>query len=142
MASKAKGKKPAKKAKKPSKVTKLKNNVAGVGHNGKINKPLQKIFTDYAAMDEDKKAIGAAQRDLRAKAKEEHGVDKGVFSHEVRLQKMAADARSMFEQGHSDLKDSLGYQHVLPLLEGDEEDAEGVNDAGDEQEDVEEGEAA
>lgn len=92
-------------------------------------------------MEADKKAIGKAQRDLRARAKEEHGVDKEVFSYEVRMQKKEASARTMFEQGCIDLKDALGYQHTLPLLL---EEGEGEEDAGDDQqpgEDQEPGEA-
>ncbi len=117
-----KAKKPSKKAnKKNPKVTKLKP-AAGNGHNGAVNKPLQKLFASYSDMEKDKKQISKAQRDLRAKAKEEHNVDKEVFMHEIKMQKKAPDARVMFEQGHADLKNSLGYQHVLPLLEGDGEE--------------------
>ncbi len=124
MATKAKPKKSAKKASK-SKVTKLKG-AAGIGHNGKVNKPLCALFDKYAAMDADKKAIGKAQRDIRAKAKEEHGVSKDVFAYEVNMRKKAPDARVMFEQGCLDLKDALGYQHVLPgLLEDGEDSGEG-----------------
>lgn len=125
MASKAKPK--AKKSAKPKSAKKDKvTRLPGVGHNGgKVNKPLVKMFDDYAKMDEDKKQISKAQRDIRARAKEEHGVNKDVFGHEVKLRKMASDARVMFEQGHADLKESLGYQHVLPgLLDGGSDGAD------------------
>lgn len=130
MASKPKAKKPAGK-KKSSKVTNLKpRDGAGIGHNGQINKPLAQIFANYASMDEDKKQISKAQRDLRAKAKEEHGIDKGVFAHEVRMMKMDKDKRVMFEQGHADLKNMLGYQFALKLNAEDSEEGDDDQDGG------------
>lgn len=128
MATKAKSKKSVKKSGRASrgKVTKLRpeDDSAGIGHNGKINKELKKIFKDFGDLDEDGKAIAKAKRDLRARAKEEHGILSSVFNHEVKLQKMDSDARVMFEQGHHDLKDMIGYQMALALNEDrDDEDA-------------------
>lgn len=134
MATKAKSKsktKPKSKAKAKGKAAKVQKLKAGIGHNsGQINEPLKKLFKDYLKGDDDKKAIGKWQRDLKAKAKEEHGCDKEVFSHEVKLMKMDSARRKDFEQGHAKLKDSLGYQHVLDLLEEDPEAEAGEDQTG------------
>ena len=136
MAKKA-AKKPSKKASKKSKVERLpKSEAAGIGHNkGQINKDVEKQINSYMRMEEDKKQISKAQRDIKANLKEKHGILSSVLSHEIRMRKMEAAARVQFEQGHADLKDMLGYQFTLPIMEGEDEDAdsgeaEGGDDAG------------
>lgn len=103
----------------------------GVGHNsGEVNKALAVLFDDYAALDEQAKEIAKAKRDVRAKAKEEHGVLSSVFNHEVRLRKLDRDVRVQFEQGHNDLKGMLGYQLTLDLIAQEreaQENEEGQN---------------
>jgi len=108
---------------KGGKASKKKDKPAGKGHNsGKVNEALKEIFVSYAKLDEDKKAISKAQRDLRAQAKEEHNVSAANFSHEVKLQKLDNDQRVMFETGARDLKGMLGIQLALDLGNGDEEE--------------------
>ena len=135
----AKAAKPAK-AKKSPKVVGIKtgkgakaDTVPGKGHNrGQVNEALQEIFSDYRKMDEDKKAISKAQRDLRAKAKDEHNVSSANFNHEVKLQKLDSDVRVMFETGAHDLKQMLGIQLSLDLAsdhDGDDEDDDADPDA-------------
>lgn len=140
-AAKEKGVKPAKapKAAKKSasgKVTPLHKarKPAAAGHNsgGEVNEALREIFSDYFKAEQDKKAIAKHQRDLRAKAKEEHGVTSDNFTHEIRLQKWDNDRRVMFETGANDLKGMLGIQLSLNLLNGEddedsEDDADGVD---------------
>lgn len=105
---------------------------AGKGHNrGNINEDLKELFTDYMKMEEDKKAISKAQRDLRARAKEEHGVTSDNFNHEIKLQKWDNDRRVMFETGAGDLKNMLGIQLALSLNnpnEDEDEQEEGAPD--------------
>lgn len=117
-------KKAAKKASKPTKVKAAKKaKPAGVGHNrGQVNEALVNIFSEYARLDEDAKAISRAKRDLRAKAKEEHHVSAANFNHEIKLQKMDQAARVDFETGAQDLKDMLGIQLSLNLAHDDDED--------------------
>lgn len=98
----------------------------GLGHNGGTD-ALQQIFTDYAHLEENKKQLSKAQRDLRAKAKQEFNIASSVFAHEVRLQKMDSDVRIQFEEGHAGLKEQLGIQFTLGIL-GDDEDGEQEND--------------
>lgn len=123
--SKAKTKKSPKKSGSRGKVERLRpanSRIASIGDNGRINKALVKIFEQDDKMDEDKKQINKAQRDLRAKAKEEHGIDKAVYMHEKKLRKMDNDRRIMFETGCADLKDALGYQFSLTLADPSEQD--------------------
>lgn len=97
----------------------------GIGHNsGEVNKSLVVLFDDYAALDEQAKEIAKAKRDVRAKAKEEHGVLSSVFNHEVKLRKLDRDVRVQFEQGHNDLKGMLGYQLTLDLIAQERKDQE------------------
>jgi cobalamin biosynthesis protein CobT len=112
----------------------------GVGHNsgGQINKPLKKIFEQYLQIDANKKEMGKTQRSLRAKAKEEHGIQLDVFSHEIRLMKMDQARRVQFETGSHDLKEMLGYQFALPLDES--EASEDENTTGNEEQEEGHGE--
>lgn len=105
-------------AQKADKPKKPKTPPKGTGDNS-VNKPLVKIFDDYAQLDKSKKEIAKAQRDLRAKAKESHGVQSNVFNHQVKLRKMASDVRVQFEQGINDLNEQLGYQFTLGLIEAE-----------------------
>lgn len=102
-------------------INEAEDDTAGEGHNsGQVNEALQDIFADYLKLEEDSKAINKAKRDLRAKAKSEHGVASSVFNHEIKLQKMESDTRIMFETGYADLKSMLGIQLSLSLNEDDE----------------------
>ena len=131
MASKSKKSKPKAEKKKSSRAKSAKPKHGAIGHNGKVNEALVEILDTYMSMEEDKKQIGKSQRDLRAKAKTEHGVESAVFNHEIKLRKMDSDRRAMFEQGHSDLKDMTGYQMALQLSDnsGDDDDARDPEEA-------------
>lgn len=126
-------KKSAPKQRKVSLVRSAGESKSSIGHNsGKVNKPLVQLFEDFAHLDEQKKEISKAQRDIRSRAKEEFGVQSSVFNHEVKLRKMDTDMRVQFETGHKDLKDSLGYQFALELAANDEETEEQEeNESGD-----------
>lgn len=116
-AKKAKAKSPkAAKAKKSA----AKSPLIGHNSNGQINKPLLKLLNDHIKCDQDKKAITLTQRHIKADAKDKHGVDKAVFDHQVKLMKMDAARAAMFEQGHQQLKDSIGYQHSMEFLQTEE----------------------
>jgi len=88
------------------------------GHNSGVNAPLVGIFDEFMDLEEKKKELAKAQRDLHARAKTEFDVQSAVFSHEIRLRKLDRDVRIQFESGHYDLKDMLGYQASLDLAEG------------------------
>lgn len=89
----------------------------GVGHNtGQIVIGAVQCFDELAALAEQKKAISAAERDVRNRLKVEFGVLSSVTAHELRLRKMDRDVRVQFESGHADLKQMLGYQQELDLL--------------------------
>jgi uncharacterized protein (UPF0335 family) len=128
MATKAKSKS---KAKKTASKTKKEKSAHLIGHNsgGNINKPLMDKIDQLIKLDDDKKQIGKHQRDIKASIKDEFGFDKEVVSHEIKMRKLDSGRRAQFEQNHADLKDAIGYQMALALLEGEDgEDGEG-NDA-------------
>lgn len=98
----------------------------GKGHNsGQINDALVQIFTDYEALEANKKEISKAQRDLRARAKSEFNVQTNVFSDQIRKRKMDADVRAQFEHGVKDLEDMIGYQMSFDLASEEGDDGEG-----------------
>lgn len=88
------------------------------GSNSGAHPGLQKIVDEIMFHDEKKKEHAKCQRDLRNQAKTEYDVQAGVLAHEIKLRKMANDARVQFESGHSDLKGMLGYQAALDLKPG------------------------
>jgi uncharacterized protein (UPF0335 family) len=96
----------------------------GEGHNSGINAPLVKMFEEYERLDANKKEITKAQSDIRARAKDEHGVAKKNFTHEIALRKLDSAVRVEFEQGQKDLQEMIGYQFNLALLnqEGSEDE--------------------
>lgn len=100
-----------------------------IGHNSgaQVNKPLVKIFEKYEALENNKKEINKAQRDLKAAAKSEHNVQTKNFTAEVALRKLDQDVRVQFEQGQKDLQSQLGYQFALGLAEDEEGEEGGVN---------------
>jgi uncharacterized protein (UPF0335 family) len=117
------------KEKKPN-VKLAKDNQPKIGHNsGQFNAPLAKLFTDYERLEANKKEIGKAQRDIRAKAKEEFGIQIKNFSQEIAMRKLDPDVRIQFEQGVQDLKGMLGYQFAFniasPKKEGEGDKGEG-----------------
>lgn len=133
-AKKTKAVKPAKKAsnKKPPKEKKKSAPLAAAGHNsaGHVNKPLLKLFDEFEKMNSNKKQITKAQADIKAKAKEQFGIQKDVFDHEIRMRKKESAARIQFEQGHNDLKGQLGYQFALELAKPQDEDEETDEETG------------
>ena len=116
------GKKPKKVVKLPAPKRAKKKAKANIGHNSNsgVNKPLIKIFEQYESLAKNAKEIGKAQRDLKAKAKEEHGVQTKNFTAEIALRKLDSDVRTQFEQGQKDLQDRLGYKQLELALDGDE----------------------
>lgn len=100
-----------------------------MGHNSgaHVNKPLVKIFEKYESLENNKKEINKAQRDLKAAAKSEHNVQTKNFTAEIALRKLDQDVRVQFEQGQKDLQSQLGYQFALGLTEGEEGEAGDVN---------------
>lgn len=103
------------------------------GHNSGVNTPLVTLFDEYERLDANKKEITKAQSDIRARAKDEHGVAKKNFTHEIALRKLDAAVRVEFEQGQKDLQDMLGYQFSLEILqqqggEGESDDSAQVGD--------------
>lgn len=110
-----KPKKTADKAEKKPAPKLVPNKVAAAGDNSGAHPGLQKIVDEILFHDEKKKEHGKCQRDLRNQAKSEYGVQAGVLAHELRLRKLASDARVQFESGHHDLKQMLGYQIALDL---------------------------
>lgn len=85
------------------------------GHNSGVNPQLQELVQEIIELDEKKKELAKAQRDLRNRAKTEFGVLSTVLAHEIKLRKMDQDVRIQFESGHHDLKEMLGYQASLDL---------------------------
>jgi CCR4-NOT transcriptional regulation complex NOT5 subunit len=101
-----------KKKEKPEPVTTL----AAAGHNsGGIIEEVKSKMDEYLASCERQKAEGKLQREIKAFLKQGYAIRSSVFSHEVRLRKMALDERIQFESGHKDLKLALGFQHELDL---------------------------
>jgi hypothetical protein len=103
-----------KKAKKEKvdKVTSIKT----IGHNsGEVVEGLVAAVDEMLSIAEQKKALGKAERDIRNMVKDQYGVLSSVFAHEIRLRKLAKDARVQFESGHADLKIALGYQYEMDL---------------------------
>lgn len=88
----------------------------GAGHNSQINQALVDILDESLELDDKIRHLNKAKRDLRNKAKTEHGVLAGVFTHEIRLRKMDRDVRVQFESGIADLKIMTGYQIAMDLL--------------------------
>ena len=106
------------KVKKPKKEKAEITPIKSIGHNsGEVIPGLVAAVDEMLAIQEQKKALGKAERDIRNKVKSEYGVLSSVFAHEMRLRKLATDARVQFESGHADLKTALGYQHSLDLKE-------------------------
>lgn len=94
---------------------------APVGHNsgnGEVVQGLVDVINEILTLDEKKKEISKAQRDLRNKAKTEFGIMAGPLAHEIRLRKMDRDVRIQFESSHHDLKVMTGYQLALDLKDG------------------------
>lgn len=90
--------------------------LAAAGHNsGGVIPEVKDKMDEYLASCERKKAEGKLQREIKAFLKQGYGIRSSVFSHEVRLRKMALDERIQFESGHKDLKLALGFQHELDL---------------------------
>lgn len=75
-----------------------------------INTVLKDMVETYLKYEEDKKLINKAQREIRAKAKEEHGILSSVWSAEIRMRKMDPDVRIQYETGLEDFKVQLGHQ--------------------------------
>lgn len=98
--------------------------IAAEGHNAKgaINEPLKQLFTDFEALEEQKKQISTAQSQIKARAKTEHNIPKTVFSAEIRLRKMDADVRAHFENNLKDLQNAIGYQMALDLAANSNEE--------------------
>lgn len=110
-------------SKKPEAIKKVAGAAPQAGHNsGTVNKPLIAIFEEYELLEENKKQISKAQADLKAKAKEEHSVQKTNFMDEVKMRKLDAAVRAQFEQSRADLKVMLGYQFALNLVAKPEDD--------------------
>jgi hypothetical protein len=104
------------KVKKPKKEKAVVTPIKTIGHNSaEVVGGLVAAVDEMLAINEQKKALGKAERDIRNKVKSEYGVLSSVFAHEMRLRKLANDARVQFESGHADLKIALGYQHSLDL---------------------------
>lgn len=92
---------------------------AAAGHNsgdtGEVVQGIVDVIDEILKLDEQKKHIGKAQRDLRNRAKTEFGVMAGPLAHELRLRKMDRDVRIQFESGHHDLKVMSGFQFAMDL---------------------------
>lgn len=110
---KKKGKDKAKKVTGPKLVDK--NLKPGIGHNsnGQVIPGVVKKVDELIALNERKKEIGKAERDIRNSLKTEFGILSGPLAHEIRLRKMDSDVRVQFESAHKDLKIALGYQPEL-----------------------------
>lgn len=121
MATKPKKKPAAKKSSSKS----VKSKVKGVGHNSHKNPAVIKIFDEYISIDEKKKEMSKHQRQIKARAKDEFGISKRNFDHEIRMQKMDEGARAEFEVGSQDLKGMLGIQLSLNLVSPDNDDGAG-----------------
>lgn len=80
------------------------------------NPAFIKIMEEHELYDENKKQLSKAQRDLRAKAKEEMGVSSKVFMLQVAMRKLDPDVRKQVEQGIMDTNVMLGYQFALALV--------------------------
>lgn len=110
--------KPKRKAKAKAKESVVK--LATVGHNSDevvIPEVVDKVG-EYLASWERQRIEAKLQRDIKAELKQKYGISSAVFSHEIRLRKMASDARIQFESNHHDLKLALGYQAELDLNPG------------------------
>lgn len=106
-----------KKPKKPKAEIKLA--APGVGHNsGEVIPEIKEKITEYLESWQRQKSEAKLQRDIKAHLKQQYHISAAVFSHEIRLQKMASDARIQFESGHHDLKTAIGYQAELDLAPG------------------------
>lgn len=112
----------AKAPRKVAKASKAASSKSKIGHNSGVNAPLVKLFQEYERLEANKKEITKAQSDIRARAKDEHGVAKKNFTHEVALRKLDEAVRVEFEQGQKDLQNMLGYQFSLSLLKEQAED--------------------
>lgn len=106
--------------------------VARAGDNSEINQPLVDIFDEDDHLEEQQKMIGKQRRELRAKAKEEHGISSDVYQHQKKLRRMEAARRVQFEHGCVELNEQLGYQFTLDMV-GDGSD-DNANAAADEAE--------
>lgn len=90
--------------------------MAGEGHNrGQLLPELVALMDEDLALEEQKKAIGKAQRDIRNKVKTEYGVQLWNWNYEKQQRKVAKDVRIQRESGQVDLKVMLGYQLDLDL---------------------------
>lgn len=95
---------------------KLVGEYPSVGHNkGEVIPALVELMEEDLALDEKKKSIAQAQRDIRNRAKTEFGVMAAVWAYEKRMRKMDKDVRIQLESGVHDLKEMLGYQIELDL---------------------------
>lgn len=107
----------AKKKAKAEKVADIK--LAAPGHNtGTVIPEVVEKVNEYLESWHRQKAEAKLQRDIKAHLKQQYQISSAVFSHEIRLQKMASDARIQFESGHHDLKTAMGYQASLDLHPG------------------------
>jgi uncharacterized protein (UPF0335 family) len=112
--------------------TEANDEVAGPGHNivkGEYNEALVEMFEEHEALNENKKELSKAQRELRSKAKEQFGVSSAVFNHLIKLRKMDTSVRVDFENSVEDTKVMLGYQASLDLEDPNEDHGDDPEEA-------------
>jgi hypothetical protein len=94
----------------------------GIGHNqphtGEVNPEAVKRLEELMALQEQKKAIAKAERDVRNSLKTEFGILASSVAREVALRKLDADVRVQVETNHEDFKKMLGYQPSLDFVGG------------------------
>lgn len=111
----------AKKEKKTPKPKLVANTAAPgrLGHNsGEPIPALVDLIDESLRIDDEKKALGKADRDIRNTAKTQFGILAWNWNYEKSMRKVDRDVRIQRESGIIDLKNMLGYQISLDLQPG------------------------
>lgn len=104
------------KTKGPTKL--IANKLPTVGSNSGVVPAVVEIIEEILSIDDKIKELGKAKRELRNKAKEEHGILAFNLNEELRMRKLADDTRKQYESGRVDLQVMTGYQAALDLRIG------------------------
>lgn len=91
--------------------------------DGSFNPQLLQFIESYERLEEDKKELSKAQKDIINTIKTQFGLQIGVVRHHLRLRKMDEEVRVAFEHGVQDMGVMLGVQLSLNLVVPPEEDA-------------------
>jgi uncharacterized protein (UPF0335 family) len=107
------------------KATAPQNGLSKLGHNSSTVKAL---VTEYETLEQRKKEIGKAQREIKAKLKEQN-IPTMPLNQILRERKMEDDVRFNFLQDCHIIRDTLGMQATLFDKAQFEEGNRGMNEA-------------